>query len=49
MILSLLVPGKKSVTELERLLSARQAAVSQQMSPLSFDGLVVPGREGKAI
>ncbi len=49
MILCHLVSGEKSVTELEQLLSARQAAVSQQLSRLRLEGLVVPRREGKAI
>lgn len=49
MILCHLVHGEKSVTELEDLLSARQAAVSQQLSRLRLEGLVVPRREGKAI
>ncbi|WP_037371099.1 ArsR/SmtB family transcription factor [Salipiger mucosus] len=49
MILCHLVTGEKSVTELEDLLSARQAAVSQQLSRLRLEGLVVPRREGKAI
>ncbi len=49
MILCHLVSGEKSVTELERLLSARQAAVSQQLSRLRLEGLVVPRREGKTI
>ncbi|WP_439110432.1 ArsR/SmtB family transcription factor [Lentibacter sp.] len=49
MILCHLVTGEKSVTELESLLSARQAAVSQQLSRLRMEGLVVPRREGKAI
>ncbi len=49
MILCHLVSGEKTVTELERLLSARQAAVSQQLSRLRLEGLVVPRREGKAI
>lgn len=49
MILCHLVTGEKSVTELERLLSARQAAVSQQLSRLRLEGLVTPRREGKAI
>ena len=48
-ILCHLVTGEKSVTELENLLSARQAAVSQQLSRLRLEGLVVPRREGKAI
>ncbi len=49
MILCHLVSGEKSVTELEELLSARQAAVSQQLSRLRLEGLVIPRREGKAI
>lgn len=49
MILCHLVSGEKSVTELEELLAARQAAVSQQLSRLRLEGLVVPRRDGKAI
>lgn len=49
LILCHLVSGEKSVTELEELLSARQAAVSQQLSRLRLEGLVVPRRDGKAI
>lgn len=49
MILCHLVSGEKSVTELERLLSVRQAAVSQQLARLRQEGLVVPRRDGKVI
>ncbi|MFD1509927.1 ArsR/SmtB family transcription factor [Lacimonas salitolerans] len=49
LILCHLVSGEKSVTELEDLLSARQAAVSQQLSRLRLEGLVIPRREGKTI
>ena len=49
MILCHLVSGEKSVTELEELISARQAAVSQQLSRLRLEGLVTPRREGKTI
>jgi ArsR family transcriptional regulator len=49
MILCHLASGEKSVTELETLLSARQAAVSQQLSRLRLEGLVAPRRDGKAI
>lgn len=49
MILCHLVAGEKSVTELEQLLSARQAAVSQQLARLRLEGLVTPRREGKTI
>lgn len=49
MILCHLASGEKSVTELENLLSARQAAVSQQLSRLRLEGLVTPRRDGKVI
>jgi ArsR family transcriptional regulator len=49
MILCHLATGEKSVTELERLLSSRQAAVSQQLARLRHEGLVTPRREGKTI
>ena len=49
MILCHLATGEKSVTELEELLSARQAAVSQQLGRLRLEGLVQPRRDGKAI
>lgn len=49
MILCHLATGEKSVTELEELLSARQAAVSQQLARLRLEGLVQPRRDGKAI
>ena len=49
LILCHLAAGEKSVTELEELLSAKQAAVSQQLSRLRLEGLVTPRREGKAI
>ncbi|MCQ0972134.1 metalloregulator ArsR/SmtB family transcription factor [Paracoccus sp. TK19116] len=49
MILCHLATGEKSVGELERLLSARQAAVSQQLSRLRLEGLVEPRRDGKTI
>lgn len=49
MILCHLATGEKSVTELERLLSVRQAAVSQQLSRLRLEGLVQPRRDGKTI
>lgn len=49
MILCHLASGEKSVNELEDLLSARQASVSQQLSRLRLEGLVKPRREGKAI
>ena len=49
MILCHLVSGEKSVTELEDLISARQAAVSQQLSRLRLEGLVIPRPDGKTI
>lgn len=49
MILCNLVAGEKTVSELEKLLSARQAAVSQQLARLRLEGLVTPRRDGKTI
>lgn len=49
LILCQLATGEKSVTELEELLSSRQAAVSQQLARLRLEGLVTHRREGKAI
>ena len=49
MILCLLADGETSVTELEKLLSSRQAAVSQQLSRLRLEGLINPRRDGKTI
>ncbi len=49
MILCHLRTGPKSVTELEELLGSRQAAVSQQLARLRFEGLVSCHREGKSI
>ena len=49
MILCHLSSGERSVTELEHLLSARQAAVSQQLMRLRQEGLVQTRRDGKQI
>ncbi len=49
MILCHLASGERSVTELERLLSQRQAAVSQQLARLRLEGLVESRRDGKTI
>lgn len=49
MILCHLTTGERSVTELEELLSQRQAAVSQQLARLRLEGLVESRRDGKAI
>ena len=49
LILCHLASGECSVTELEHLLAQRQAAVSQQLARLRFEGLVETRRDGKAI
>jgi ArsR family transcriptional regulator len=49
MILCHLVEGEKSVSELEDLIGARQAAVSQQLARLRLEGLVSSRRDGKTI
>ncbi|VAV90559.1 hypothetical protein MNBD_ALPHA07-1847 [hydrothermal vent metagenome] len=49
MILCHLITGEKSVTELENLLSVRQAAISQQLARLRLEGVVKTRRDGKAI
>lgn len=49
LILCYLNGGEKSVTELERLLGQRQAAVSQQLARLRMEGLVKARRDGKTI
>lgn len=49
MILCHLANGERSVTELEQLLSQRQAAVSQQLARLRLEGMVESRRDGKAI
>lgn len=49
MILCHLSSGEKSVSELETLLEARQAAVSQQLARLRTEGLVTARRDGKTI
>ena len=48
-ILCHLHSGPKSVTELENLLCARQAVVSQQLARLRLEGLVSARREGQVI
>jgi len=48
-ILCRLARGEASVTELENMLSARQAAVSQQLARLRIEGIVNTRREGKTI
>ncbi|WP_135449144.1 ArsR/SmtB family transcription factor [Tabrizicola caldifontis] len=49
MILCHLASGERSVTELEQLLGARPAAVSQQLARLRLEGLVTTRRDGKTI
>ncbi len=49
MILCRLVEGECSVAEFETMLSARQAAVSQQLTRLRLEGLVKTRREGKTV
>ena len=48
-VLCHLQSGEKSVTELEQLLSSRQAAVSQQLARLRLEGLVSCRREVKTM
>lgn len=48
-ILCRLAEGECTVSDLEQMLSARQAAVSQQLSRLRLEGLVTTRREGKSI
>jgi len=48
-ILCHLVSGERTVSELETLLGARQAAVSQQLARLRHEGLVAGRRDGKTI
>ena len=49
MILCHLATKERSVSELEQLLSQRQAAVSQQLARLRQERLVVSRRDGKTI
>ena len=49
LILCHLLAGEKSVSELEVLLSSRQAAVSQQLARLRLEGMVQSRREGQQI
>ena len=48
-ILCRLAQGECAVGELEQMLTARQAAVSQQLARLRSEGLVSTRREGKTI
>jgi DNA-binding transcriptional ArsR family regulator len=49
MILCSLLLRELSVTELERILGSRQAAVSQQLARLRLEGLVSTRRDGKVV
>lgn len=49
LILCLLANGEKSVIDLEKKLSMRQPAVSQQLARLRADNLVSTRRDGKTI
>jgi DNA-binding transcriptional ArsR family regulator len=49
MILCRLIGEEKSVTDIEKLLSLRQPAVSQLLARLRADGLVETRREGKNV
>ena len=49
LVLCLLSEGERSVSELEEIMSLPQAAVSQQLARLRFDGLVETRREGRMI
>lgn len=48
-ILCILIDGEKSVGDLEKILTLRQPAVSQQLARLRADDLVDARREGKNI
>ena len=49
LLLCCLAERERSVTELEQLLSLRQATVSQQLARLRDEGLVSTRREGKTV
>nr|WP_298855329.1 metalloregulator ArsR/SmtB family transcription factor [uncultured Ruegeria sp.] len=47
--LCLLLSREKSVSELQKLVSIRQSAASQQLARLRLEGLIAARREGKSI
>jgi DNA-binding transcriptional ArsR family regulator len=49
LLLCQLVPGERSVSELERLTGIRQPTLSQQLGVLRNEGLVATRRDGKWI
>lgn len=49
LILCLLAEGEKAVSDLEDIMDMPQAAVSQQLARLRFDGLVNARRDGRNI
>lgn len=49
LILCLLTEGEQSVSTLEDIMKLPQAAVSQQLARLRYDGLVTTRREGRQI
>lgn len=49
LILCLLAEGEKSVSVLEDIMDMPQAAVSQQLARLRYDGLVKARRDGRSI
>jgi DNA-binding transcriptional ArsR family regulator len=49
LILCLLADGERSVSDLERMLTLPQAAVSQQLARLRADNLVTTRRDGRMI
>lgn len=49
LLLCLIAQRERSVTELEDILSLRQANVSQQLARLRLDGLVEARRDGKMV
>lgn len=49
LILCMLIEEEKSVSEIEKMLSLRQPAISQQLARLRAEGLVETRREGKNI
>ena len=49
LLLCLIAERERSVSELEEILSLRQANVSQQLARLRLDGLVEARRDGKTV